>query len=227
MVKLTKQALRPTLHGKSVKFDELRTILCELSAAINRRPLTEMSASTHEKMPIRPEDFLFGARPANWKNPVEPLETEDDAGLGLDLWERWRKEYLHSLRKWRSAEKACKPPQVNEVVLIRQPTPRGTWPLGRVLQLLPGKDGLIRTAKIICKGRKTVRAITQLIPLARKQSAQAPKLSNRAFSQSTPPINQPYLDISSDGLGDFPRFSRAGRELRRPKRFITRAPRES
>ncbi|KAH9365058.1 hypothetical protein HPB48_016404 [Haemaphysalis longicornis] len=60
------------------------------------------------------------------------------------LWRRWRREYLLLLR---SAHKAASPPepevQIGDVVVIQDDASSPTlWKLGRVLETLPGRDGV-------------------------------------------------------------------------------------
>ena len=55
---------------------------------------------------------------------------------------------------------------VNEIVFVIQPdSPRGHWPLGRVTEVYPGRDGHTRVAKLVCGAKTVVTPITKLIPL--------------------------------------------------------------
>ena len=52
---------------------------------------------------------------------------------------------------------------VGDVVLIIDPsTPRGLWPLGRVTEIFPGADGVVRSAKVINKYGEYHRPIAKL-----------------------------------------------------------------
>ena len=58
---------------------------------------------------------------------------------------------------------------VGEVVLVISPdTPRGNWPLGRVLEVYPGDDGRIRVVKIQVGEGTLTRPVTKLCPLEGK-----------------------------------------------------------
>lgn len=51
-------------------------------------------------------------------------------------------------------------------VLLADPQiPRGQWKIGRVVKVMPGLDGLIRTAEVKINGRTYVRPIVRLIVL--------------------------------------------------------------
>ena len=59
--------------------------------------------------------------------------------------------------------------KVGDVVLVVSPdTARGNWPLGRILETYPGKDGQVRVAKIQVGQGTMTRAVTKLCPLELK-----------------------------------------------------------
>ena len=50
--------------------------------------------------------------------------------------------------KWTSENRDLK---VDDVVLVIQlDSPRGRWPLGRVTEVYPGRDGYTRVAQVVC-----------------------------------------------------------------------------
>ena len=62
-------------------------------------------------------------------------------------WKRWKQEYLHRLTVRNKWQKETPPVQVGDIVLVSEDnTSRGRWPLARVEEVHPGKDGLVRTA---------------------------------------------------------------------------------
>ena len=69
-------------------------------------------------------------------------------------WKRWKQEYLHHLtvrNKWRKEEP---PLQVGDIVLVSEDNvSRGKWPLARVTEVRPGRDGLVERQQC---GRKRV-----------------------------------------------------------------------
>ena len=52
--------------------------------------------------------------------------------------------------------------KLDDIVLVISETPRGQWPLGRVIEVFPGKDGLVRTAKVKTASATFVRPVTKL-----------------------------------------------------------------
>ena len=53
-----------------------------------------------------------------------------------------------------------------DVVLVLQlDFPRGRWPLGRIIEIFPGRDGHTRVVKVQCGDKTYVRPIHKLVPL--------------------------------------------------------------
>ena len=49
--------------------------------------------------------------------------------------------------------------------MIQPDTPRGRWPLGRIAEVYPGRDGHTRVAKVACGVKTVLRPINKLISL--------------------------------------------------------------
>ena len=79
------------------------------------------------------------------------------------FWNRWLREYVPNLierLKWLRNRRNL---AVNDLVLVISPnTPRGSWPIGRVVNVHLSPDGVVRSADV-----KVFRA-TQLPPKKRK-----------------------------------------------------------
>lgn len=78
---------------------------------------------------------------------------------------RFRKEYLANLVT-RGGKGSKINPAVGQVVLVGSDnTKRFEWPLGRIVELLPGRDGGIRLCKVKTNHRVMLRPIQRLYPL--------------------------------------------------------------
>ncbi|GFX37036.1 hypothetical protein TNCV_1175361 [Trichonephila clavipes] len=56
--------------------------------------------------------------------------------------------------------------KVGDVVMIKEPSKKRVyWPLGKVISLLPGRDGKVRTLKLKCKNSELIRPIQRVYPL--------------------------------------------------------------
>ena len=80
-----------------------------------------------------------------------------------DLWNRWKKEYLTTLRERHNlTHKASKfQPQVGDVVIIK--TDR--LPLAIVNATFPGKDGIVRAVELKSAHGRLERPVQHLYPL--------------------------------------------------------------
>ena len=159
LVGLVKRALSVVLGGDHISTDEiLSTVLCEVENMVNSRPITHVPAEYDDEGEISaltPNHFLL----ARGNAALAPGDFQHDMtsrkrwrrtqALADHLWNRWRKEYLHSLihrRKWQTDIRNL---QVGDVVLLSETgTPRGLWPLARITEVLPGPDGRVRTVRL-------------------------------------------------------------------------------
>ncbi|UYV60248.1 hypothetical protein LAZ67_1000541 [Cordylochernes scorpioides] len=83
-----------------------------------------------------------------------------------DLRERFRIEYFGFLRQETRRLKTTIPFKVGDMVLIGQESlKRLHWPLARIIQLYPGKDGLVRVAKVKTSSGDKIRPIQKLYNL--------------------------------------------------------------
>ncbi|GFU90782.1 eukaryotic translation initiation factor 3 subunit H [Trichonephila clavipes] len=81
-----------------------------------------------------------------------------------DFRSRFRKEYLGQLRQKRPGRPGHD--FKVDVVMIEEPSKkRAYWPLGKVISLLPGRDGKVRTLKLKCKNSELIRPIQRVYPL--------------------------------------------------------------
>ena len=69
--------------------------------------------------------------------------------LSDHFWKRWLHEYLPSLTlrsKWRAQKEQI---IINDLILIKEDNiKRGQWPLGRIVELHPGEDGVVRVVTV-------------------------------------------------------------------------------
>jgi hypothetical protein len=178
LVQVVKRVLRVVLHRRPLPFAEMEAVLVEAEAVVNMRPLAPVSSDPHDTHALSPSAFVFGLTPPPdpvLEQAVDPATVRDvdlrRALLQRDetarlFWREWTGKYLASLRLWRSRTRPSQAfPTVGDLVLLREPTPRGQWPLARVTRTFPGRDGVIRSAEVRIRGRTTTRAAQLLTPL--------------------------------------------------------------
>lgn len=112
---------------------------------------------------LTPGHFLIG-RPLESLPEIPQPETRSAMRcwnlvqqISQQFWDRWTKEYLRHLQrhsKWQTETTNVK---VGDIVLIREDGVfTHEWPMARVIQTFPGKDGLVR-AVLLNTARTTLR----------------------------------------------------------------------
>ena len=173
MIKSAKKAIKAILTNSDVSDEELMTAFIGAEALINSRPLTYQSASPEDDIPLTPNHLLHGQAGGQFA-PDSVDETDYNPRkrwrriqeLVRHFWKRWLREWMPGLtarKKWTHDQKDLK---VGDIVLVISPdTPRGHWPLGKILEIHPGKDGNVRVAKVQVGKNALLRSITKLCPL--------------------------------------------------------------
>ena len=82
------------------------------------------------------------------------------------FWNRWKTEYLTSLREFNRVSGHNKEViKVGDVVIVHDEKPRMQWKLALVEGLIKGGDNLVRAAHIRIGSYRTTRPIVKLYPL--------------------------------------------------------------
>ena len=179
-IRTIKNSLYKVIGRKHMEYFELAAVLSDVQNAINSRPLTYLDENMNA---LTPNSFLKfdtgqciileSATNAQYTAPdrrslTRALEKRND--LLETFRDLWYNEYLLTLREnardvyQESWENKIK---VGDVVLLHNPNkPRYLWQMGRVQELLPGKDGIVRTVKVVRPDRSEgVHSINLLYPL--------------------------------------------------------------
>ena len=173
MIKSAKKAITAILGQADITDEELMTAIIGAEGLINSRPLTYQSANHEDDLPLTPNHFLHGQIGGQFA-PTSVDESQFNPRkrwrriqeLIRHFWRRWLREWLPGLNARKKWHRERRDIQVGEVVLVISPdTPRGNWPLGRVLEVYPGDDGRVRVVKVQVGQGTLVRSITKLCPL--------------------------------------------------------------
>lgn len=169
MVRIVKDLLKRTLKKACSSYEELSTILCDVEAVINSRPLTYVAENPTQLKPLMPSMFLQEISQNN-VSELDKIEVNLNKrmrycqNLREELRKHFRSEYLGQLsrRKTRNRNVLLK---VGDIVLIGQDNrKRLDWSLGRIIEVFPGKDNIIRVAKVRTATGELVRPIQRLYP---------------------------------------------------------------
>lgn len=180
MIGTAKRCLRKVLGNAKLNADELLTVLTEVEATLNSRPLTYEYDEVGAEM-LTPSHLIYGRRLLSLPEEARNDEEESETGLlkrfrylarlRIHFWKRWRKEYLTDLREHQRGKREGRSKvSEGEVVLVHEDNvKRSNWKMGKILELIAGKDGEVRGAKLklITKGKPTLvnRAVQKLYPL--------------------------------------------------------------
>ncbi|XP_053699039.1 uncharacterized protein LOC128746010 [Sabethes cyaneus] len=170
-VKSAKQHLLREIGHISISQEDMVTLLAQIEMCLNSRPLIPIPSETTDLEALTPGHFLVGS---NLQAVPEPsLNHTSDSHLNhwhqtqknlQRIWARWYPEYLAQLQS--RATKGCKRPvpiEVGRIVVIKDDNlPPAKWPLGRIIKLHPGKDGVTRVVTL-----KTAVADNVVRPIAR------------------------------------------------------------
>ncbi|GFW40650.1 uncharacterized protein TNCV_2835941 [Trichonephila clavipes] len=167
-IKSTKQLLIKTMKLAVLNFEELVTLVTQIEACLNSRPLTPLSNDPQDLQPLTPGHFLIGAPMASFPEevPSQPACLKKRWNLIQHLrsqfWRRWHLKYLNQLQqrtKWNKPRRNLK---VNDIVLVKEDNlPPLQWSLGRVVQVFPGDDGAVRVVNVKTQRGQFRRPITK------------------------------------------------------------------
>ena len=150
-----KEPLRKVLGRSRLNYAELYTVLTDIEAALNQRPLTYLGSDPRNLQAITPSHLAIGRA----LRTVPAIPDDPNASISKrykylqmllrHFWKRWSTGYLPTLAKRHKWPAVCPGPKIGDVCLITEEnTTRPSWILGRIIEAIPSKDGLVRTFKL-------------------------------------------------------------------------------
>ncbi|XP_046598464.1 uncharacterized protein LOC124294924 isoform X2 [Neodiprion lecontei] len=172
-VKSIKFHLTRTIGEHLMTYEQLTTVLTQIEAVVNSRPLAPLSEDPADLEPLTPGHFLIGEPLTAVPEPSLPSTTESTlTGYKLlqqllqQFWRRWSNEVLQrhqGISKWHRASNDIK---VGSLVLLTDERfPPTKWPLARVIAIHPGKDGHTRVVTLKTATTELTRPIAKLCVL--------------------------------------------------------------
>ena len=173
-IRTVRKVLSALLKEQVLDDEGLATLMCEVESVINGRPITKLSDDPRDLSPLTPNHLLLLR-----SGPVVPpgsFVKNDTYGqrrwrqvqyLADIFWRRWVREYLPMLQERQVWNKSCQNIGVDDVVLVvDEKTPRGSWPLGRVLEVHSNRrDGFVRSLKVKTSTTVLIRPISKIVLL--------------------------------------------------------------
>ncbi|XP_065094000.1 uncharacterized protein LOC135714548 [Ochlerotatus camptorhynchus] len=155
-VRSAKTHLLKVVGEAPVSPEDMSTLLTQVEACLNSRPLTPMSDDPNDLQPLTPAHFLVGeslqAFPESDFTDV-PLNRLNQWQLTQrrlqDFWKRWRREYLCQLQGRAKRWKPAVPIDIGTLVIIRDENqPPMHWKMGRIVKVHPSEDGIVRVVTL-------------------------------------------------------------------------------
>ncbi|XP_072384547.1 uncharacterized protein [Diabrotica undecimpunctata] len=167
-IKSFKYHLVRIMGNSNFTFEELSTVLSQIEAVLNSRPICALSDDPSDFSFLTPGHFLIGSNLMSY--PELDLSDIQENKLSLwnkctriqqHMWKVWTRDYLNRLQnrpKWFTPQVGIKP---DDLVLLKdENSPPLKWPIARVVETYPGKDNKVRTPEGLY-----VRSIAKLCPL--------------------------------------------------------------
>ncbi len=171
-VKSAKHHLRRIIGSLTFTKEQFGTLLCEVEAVLNSRPLYQRSADPNDMEALTPGHLLTG-------EPLTAIPTPDLKDVAMnrlnqyqlvesrvqEFWRRWSREYINTLQqrnKWMWTKQNV---AVGDLVLLVEESPPANWKMGRIETLDTGDDGLVRSVTVKTATSILKRPIVKLVPL--------------------------------------------------------------
>ncbi|XP_062537729.1 uncharacterized protein LOC134206065 [Armigeres subalbatus] len=155
-VKSAKKHLVAVLGSEAATYEQLSTVLAQVEACLNSRPLCPLSTNPDNYDALTPGHFLVG-------QPLNLIPEPDVRHISVNrldkwqllhkhttnIWNRWRDEYVANLQprtKWRTTKANVREDQL--VLVKNDNVPPAQWELARIVRLHPDPSGVIRTVTL-------------------------------------------------------------------------------
>jgi len=174
-VKSMKYHLRRTLGSHIATYEELCTLLSEIEACLNSRPLCSLSNDPTCTSYLSPGHFLIG-------HSLVQLPTADLTDIKCNhlsrwqflqqqlqlFWKRWSSDYLNTLQQRQRWQKATPNLQIGDVVLLKDDnTTPLHWPTAVITDVHPGPDQKLRVVTVRTTKGHFKRPISKICSLPR------------------------------------------------------------
>ncbi|XP_053596159.1 uncharacterized protein LOC128668033 [Microplitis demolitor] len=180
-VKSLKHHLTRTVGDSRLIFEESTTLLARIEATLNSRPLEAISEDPDDLTALTPGHFLIGRE----LNAIPEPSLMDLNSSRLSRWQFIQQRAQYFWKHWSTSyiqrqlaqTKWCQPRndvQIGSLVLLtNENAPPNRWPLAKVTDIHPGRDGLTRVATIKTINGILTRPVAKLalLPLAPERDA--------------------------------------------------------
>ena len=217
LIGLFKRAFYKTIGNGTVTYEELEDVVLDVEVALNNRPLSYLEDDV--ELPVLTPNSLLNVNPVQVPElKAHHLENEDLRKRAKFLrkckqamWRRWSREYVRSLRERHvnaTGKQAAVPRRGSVVIIQDENKNRNVWKLGVVTDLVIGKDGVVRGARVKTPNGILERAVQHLYPLEltcdeskfRKPNPTAPTFQPRAVRDAAAAARLRMQDFAENEL---------------------------
>lgn len=176
-IKSAKFHLKHAIGNQILTYEEFYTLIIRIEGILNSRPITPLSPDPHDLCALTPGHFLIG-------QPIQAIPDPDLIDVQINrltrwqlirqchqsYWKRWSREYLSTLQsrhKWFNQSPNLK---VNDMVIVEASSrPPTEWRLGRIVDIHPGPDNIVRVVSVHTQDGIYKRPVVKLVRLPVEQ----------------------------------------------------------
>ena len=173
MIRTVRKILNSVINMQLLNDEQLVTVVAEAEKVLNDRPLSYVSDDVKSLDVLTPSKLLLlrsnRCMPAGVFNKNENVAVRtwrQSQHLANVFWKRFINEYMLTLQVRSKWQRSSRNIREGDIVLVRVPNiSRGQWPLGRVVEVSKGRDGLVRSLKVRTHTSLLARPPTEVVLL--------------------------------------------------------------
>ncbi|XP_055632004.1 uncharacterized protein LOC129771904 [Toxorhynchites rutilus septentrionalis] len=180
-VRSAKYHLKRITGTANMNFEQYTIVLTRIEAILNSRPISPISEDPSDLNPLTPGHFLVGHPLTDIAEPDISDRKESKLArwqrytlMVQHFWARWSQDYITTLQnrnKWHERL----PVTPGQLVIVREDNvPTMQWRLGRIQDVIPGQDGLVRVANVRMGNKVIRRPVTKLCLLPIEGNCEQP-----------------------------------------------------
>ncbi|XP_071056041.1 uncharacterized protein [Onthophagus taurus] len=172
-VRSAKKHFKRVIGDIVLTFEELYTVFVQIESVLNSRPLMPISNHPNDLLALTPGHFLIG-KPLNALPQENVTEVPSNKlkqyrrlqQMYQHFWQRWSTKYIQTLQQRTKWQQQYTNVKIDDMVVIKdeRAAPQ-QWKLGRVIEILPGQDGVIRTVKLKTAAGETTTTVKRVCVL--------------------------------------------------------------
>ncbi|XP_022176587.1 uncharacterized protein LOC111037992 [Myzus persicae] len=155
-IKSTKTHLKKVVGAQTYTIEEMTTLVVRIEGVLNSLPLQPLSSDPHDLEVLTPGHFLIG-------QPLLAMPEENIIDVATNrlgrwqlirqalqsFWHRWSHEYLQTLQRRKKWFKHTENLSIGDLIVIHTPNhPPMSWKLGRIAEVHPSPDKVIRVVTL-------------------------------------------------------------------------------